>query len=104
LTGFLQLRSPKYSNSDTVSANADWENTLAYGRISLNEFVVLECLTSISIIGMNTHGYYIKTRLSIDQLGRYIQPGILGVLKSTLGLGVCTELTSRDNALLHYFL
>ena len=104
MTGFLQLRSPKFSNSDTVSANADWENTLVYGRISLNEFIVLECLTSISIIGMNTHGYYIEARLSIDQLGRYIQPGVLGMLKSTLGLGVCTELTSRDNAILHYFL
>ena len=28
---------------------------------------------------MNPHGYYIKTRLGIEQLGRYIQPGILCV-------------------------
>jgi hypothetical protein len=57
-----------------------------YGRSRQFIFVYLEALASISIIGMNPHGYYIKTRLGIEQLGRYIQPGILGVLKKYSGM------------------
>ncbi len=57
-----------------------------YGRSRQFVFVYLEALASISIIGMNPHGYYIKTRLGIEQLGRHIQPGILGVLKKYSGM------------------
>ena len=57
-----------------------------FGRSRQFVFVYLEALASISIIGMNPHGYYIKTRLGIEQLGRYIQPGILGMLKKYSGM------------------
>ena len=57
-----------------------------FGRSRQFVFVYLEALASISIIGMNPHGYYIKTRLGIEQLGRHIQPGILGVLKKYSGI------------------
>lgn len=56
-----------------------------FGRSRQFVFVYLEALASISIIGVNPHGYYIKTRLGIEQLGRHIQPGILGVLKKYSG-------------------
>lgn len=62
------------------------ELTKDYGRSRQFVFVYLEALASISVIGMNPHGYYIKTRLGIEQLGRYIQPGILGVLKRYSGM------------------
>lgn len=62
------------------------ELTRDYGRSRQFVFVYLEALASISIIGMNPHGYYIKTRLGIEQLGRHIQPGILGVLKRYSGM------------------
>jgi hypothetical protein len=62
------------------------ELTKDFGRSRQFVFVYLEALASISIIGMNPHGYYIKTRLGIEQLGRYIQPGILGVLKRYSGM------------------
>jgi hypothetical protein len=62
------------------------ELTKDSGRSRQFVFVYLEALASISIIGMNPHGYYIKTRLGIEQLGRYIQPGILGVLKKYSGM------------------
>lgn len=57
-----------------------------FGRSKQFVFVYLEALASISLICMNPHGYYIKTRLGIEQLGRYIQPGILGVLKRYSGI------------------
>ena len=62
------------------------ELTKDFGRSRQFVFVYLEALASISIIGMNPHGYYIKTRLGIEQLGRYIQPGVLGVLKMYSGM------------------
>ncbi len=62
------------------------ELTKDFGRSRQFVFVYLEALASISIIGMNPHGYYIKTRLGIEQIGRYIQPGILGLLKKYSGM------------------
>lgn len=58
-----------------------------FGRSRQFVFVYLEALASISVIGMNPQGYYIKTRLGIEQLGRYIQPGILGTLRQYSGMG-----------------
>ncbi len=66
---------------DNKSYHSVRELTKDFGRSRQFVFVYLEALASISIIGMNPHGYYIKTRLGIEQLGRNIQPGILGVLK-----------------------
>jgi hypothetical protein len=58
----------------------------AFGKSRQLVFVYLEALASISIIGINPHGYYIKTRLGLEYLGHYIQPGILGVLKRYSGM------------------
>ncbi len=71
------------------------ELTKDFGRSRQFVFVYLEALASISIIGMNPHGYYIKTRLGIEQLGRYIQPGILGVLKKYSGVSHLKVLSNR---------
>lgn len=71
------------------------ELTKDFGRSRQFVFVYLEALASISIIGMNPHGYYIKTRLGIEQLGRYIQPGILGVLKRYSGMNSLYALRKR---------
>jgi hypothetical protein len=71
------------------------ELTKDFGRSRQFVFVYLEALASISIIGMNPHGYYIKTRLGIDQLGRYIHPGILGVLKKYSGMMMYSKRSFR---------
>lgn len=105
----VYVRANRYSTGISIDPNCKWryntytanqlldliesksyrsirELAAAFGKSRQLVFVYLEALASISIIGINPHGYYIKTRLGIEYLGQHIQTGVLGVLKKYSGM------------------
>ncbi|MDD2229606.1 MAG: hypothetical protein PHY48_09360 [Candidatus Cloacimonetes bacterium] len=106
----VYVRANRYSTGISIDPNCKWrydfdtanklldlierksypsirELSIDFGKSRQLVFVYLEALASISIIGINPHGYYIKTRLGIEYLGQHIQPGILGTLRQYSGMG-----------------
>ena len=79
MTGLLQFRSPKLANCDRESANADCRNCYGYGKIILNEFVILENLTLLSkAVALEDDLKQHKRELSalIDKISRYWYNGM----------------------------
>ncbi|PKN79825.1 MAG: hypothetical protein CVU48_04050 [Candidatus Cloacimonetes bacterium HGW-Cloacimonetes-1] len=114
----VYVRANRYSTGISIDPNCKWrydvnmanrlldliesksyrsirDLAIDFGKSRQLVFVYLEALASISIIGINPHGYYIKTRLGIEYLGQHIQPGILGVLKKYSGISHLKVLRMR---------
>jgi len=59
-------------------------------------FIDLEALVSISMVGINSNGYFIVTREGILKLGTFTQPGIMGKMRQETGLNPKTR-TNKVN-------